>query len=138
MLHLHMNVLENEVVVLRANLVAAVDHIRREEFTLKSANPTVARQKSFVQIKKMLSPKQFHRMFQMNIYSLLERLCDCIVAKVGANFFTQRSGWFLADQARSTNRATSHATSALGGTLSGEMKVGMTIASTYPDWSNLS
>jgi len=124
MLLLLLNVLEHEVTVLRANVVAAMDQIRREELTAQRAKPnTTARRKSFEQIIGVLSPKAFHRMFRMNRDSF-DKLCENVIAKVGACVFKSEE-WLISDEARSTNTATFHATSALGGTLSGEMKLGI-------------
>ena len=124
MLLLLLNVLEHEVTVLRANVVAAMDQIRRDKLSAKRAKPnSTTRRKSFEQIIGVLSPTTFHRMFRMNRDSF-DKLCENVIANVVACVFKSEE-WLISDEARSTNTATFHATSALGGTLSGEMKLGI-------------
>ena len=60
-----LHTLEGEI-ILRANLVAARDPIRREDLTEKRAKPNVARQQSYDQIIQVLSPIHFCRMLRMN------------------------------------------------------------------------
>ena len=72
-----LHTLEGELLVLRANLIAAWDRIRKEEFTAKRAKPNVARRQSFDQIIQVLSPIHFCRMIRMNRCSF-DRLCECV------------------------------------------------------------
>jgi hypothetical protein len=120
MLLLLLHVLENELTVLRANVVAALDHIRRDKLSAKRAKPnSTTRRKSFEQIIGVLLPTTFHRMFRMNRESF-DKLCVYINAQVGAKIFKSEAWWLVSDEARITNAAaTFHATLALGGTLAG-------------------
>ena len=58
-----LQILEGSLLVLRENLVAAMDQIRKEEFIAKRAKPNVSRRCSFDTITKSLSPIHFRRMF---------------------------------------------------------------------------
>ena len=114
-----LHTLEGELLVLRANLIAAWDRIRKEEFTAKRAKPNVARRQSFDQFIQVLSPIHFRRMFRMNRCSF-DRLCECVISKVGESTFKSQE-WLLSHEA--TKPSTYNATNALGGVLSEEVKI---------------
>jgi DDE superfamily endonuclease len=120
LLLLLLHLLEGELIVLRANLVAALDHIRLAEFNETRAKPSVVQRKTFEEITGVLSPIHFRRMFRMNRYSF-ERLCECIIFKVGESVFKSQE-WMVSVEGQQFATRTNCATDALGGTISGEAK----------------
>ena len=120
--------LEGSLLVLRENLVAAMDQIRKEEFIAKRAKPNVSRRCSFDTITKSLSPIHFRRMFRMNRGSF-DKLCDTIALKVGDSVFkpencaTDEEGEEDGSSETGRRKRTCFATDALGGSLSGELQV---------------
>jgi hypothetical protein len=92
-----LHTLEGELLVLRANLIASMDCIRRESFTAKRAKPKVARRQSFDQIIQVLSPIHFRRMFRMHRCSF-DRLCECVNSKVGESTLKLQE-WLLSHDA---------------------------------------
>ncbi len=64
---LFLQILEGNLIVLRANLEAAIDHIQKDELAAQRAKPNIrAQRESFNDIVKVLSPAHFRRMFRMN------------------------------------------------------------------------
>ena len=119
-----LQLLEGNLLLLRANLVAALHQIQKEDFIATRAKPNAVRRLSFDQIIQALSPIQFRRMFRMNRGSF-DRLCKRIALKVGDSVF-KSDQWLSSISTtteQDTNRKTHCATDALGGTLSGEVKV---------------
>jgi hypothetical protein len=76
-----LNTLEGELIVLRANLIAAMDQICRGDLMEKPAKPNFWRRQSFDQIIQVLSPIQFHRMSR-RIRCSFDRLCECIISNI--------------------------------------------------------
>ncbi len=76
--------LEGNLIVLRANLEAALDkNIRKDELAAQRAKPNIpVQQRSFNAIAGVLSPIHFRRMSRMNRPSF-DRLCKRIISKVG-------------------------------------------------------
>jgi hypothetical protein len=122
-----LQILEGNLVLLRANLVAAMHQIRKEELVATREKPNIIRRHSFDQITRALSPIQFRRMFRMNRDSFA-RLCNCIALKVGDRVF-KSDQWLSSinsaeqDTSNTTRSRTTCVTDALGGTLPGEVKV---------------
>ena len=116
-----LQILEGNLIVLRASLVAAMDLIRKEDLNAKRAKPNVARRRqSFEEISRVLLPLHFRRMFRMNRCSF-DKLCECVMFKVGEGVFKSQE-WLDGSHEEAATR-TQSATNALGGTLSGELKV---------------
>jgi hypothetical protein len=131
LLLLLLQILEGNLIVLRANLEAALDHIRKDELAAQRAKPNVpAQRRSFNAIAGVLSPIHFWRMFRMKRASF-DRLCKCIISKVGDDAVFKSQEWLdscsrdneEATTRTSSKRKTQCATNALGGTLSGEVNV---------------
>lgn len=132
LLLLLLQILEGSLIVLRANLDAAIDHIRKDELAAQRAKPTIRAQErqSFDDIARVLSPSHFRRMFRMT-RSSFDRLCECIISKVGDDVFKSQE-WLdscvhdyeaTMTTTNSKRMRTQCATNALGGALSGELKV---------------
>ena len=93
LLLLLLQILEGNLIVLRANLEAALDHIRKDELAAQRAKPNVpAQRRSFNAIAGVLSPIHFRRMFRMNRASF-DRLCKCIISKVGDDAVFKSQEW---------------------------------------------
>lgn len=87
LLLLLLQILEGSLIVLRANLEAAIDHIRKEELAAQRVKPTIrAQRQSFDDIASVLSPVHFRRMFRMTRHSF-DRLCERIISKIGEDAF---------------------------------------------------
>ncbi len=131
LLLLFLQILEGNLIVLRANLEAAIDHIQKDELAAQRAKPHIcAQRESFNDIVNVLSPAHFWRMFRMNRPSF-DRLCGCIIYKVGDAVFKSQE-WLDScshDEEKTTMRTNVKrpraqcATNALGGTFSGKLEV---------------
>ncbi len=110
LLLLLLQILEGNLIVLRANLEAALDHIRKDELAAQRAKPNVpAQRRSFNAIAGVLSPIHFRRMFRMNRASF-DRLCKCIISKVGDDAVFKSQEW-LDSCSRDNEEATTRTSS---------------------------